>query len=54
MIIWLIHQVEFLFKSNRECLSVGSSKGRWIVNRKNRNQMVREGNGPRLYITEIE
>lgn len=31
-----------------------SSEERWIVNRKNRNQMVREGNGPRLCITEIE
>lgn len=54
MIIRLTYQVKFLFKNNRKCLFPGSSKGRWIVNRKNRNQMVREENGPRLYITEIE
>lgn len=54
LIILLTYQVKFLFKNNRECLSPGSWKGKWIVNRKSRKQMVREGNGPRLYITEIE
>lgn len=54
LIILLSYQVKFLFKNNRECLSPGSWKGKWIVNRKSRNEMVREGNGPRLYITEIE